>query len=282
MVYLILAVLASSAVAIIMRLGEKHVKNSFAMFMANYIVCSLIAFLLVEDKALFAPREGLSFVLLLGLGSGCLYLTSLALMKLNISRSGVMLTSVFMKLGVLVPAMIAIVFFRESPTALQIIGFVLAVAAILLIYLEPKGEGKAASGKASVFLLILLFVGGLTESMANIFDKLGSPALKDHFLLFNFFTAFLLSLGVTLIRRQKVSWKDIAFGAAIGVPNYFATRFLLLSLGSIPAVVVYPIYNVGAIVLISLAGLLLFKEKLSARKLMGMVIIIAALVLLNL
>lgn len=282
MVYLILAVLASSAVAIIMRLGEKHVKNSFAMFMANYIVCSLIAFLLVEDKALFAPREGLSFALLLGLGSGCLYLTSLALMKLNISRSGVMLTSVFMKLGVLVPAMIAIVFFRESPTALQIIGFVLAVAAILLIYLEPKGEGNAASGKASVFLLILLFVGGLTESMANIFDKLGSPALKDHFLLFNFFTAFLLSLGVTLIRRQKVSWKDIAFGAAIGVPNYFATRFLLLSLGSIPAVVVYPIYNVGAIVLISLAGLLLFKEKLSTRKLMGMVIIIAALVLLNL
>lgn len=282
MVYLILAVLASSAVAIIMRLGEKHVKNSFAMFMANYIVCSLIAFLLVEDKALFAPREGLSFALLLGLGSGCLYLISLALMKLNISRSGVMLTSVFMKLGVLVPAMIAIVFFRESPSALQIIGFVLAVAAILLIYLEPKGEGKAASGKASVFLLILLFVGGLTESMANIFDKLGSPALKDHFLLFNFFTAFLLSLGVTLIRRQKVSWKDIAFGAAIGVPNYFATRFLLLSLGSIPAVVVYPIYNVGAIVLISLAGLLLFKEKLSARKLMGMVIIIAALVLLNL
>lgn len=282
MVYLILAVLASSAVAIIMRLGEKHVKNSFAMFMANYIVCSLIAFLLVEDKALFAPREGLSFALLLGLGSGCLYLTSLALMKLNISRSGVMLTSVFMKLGVLVPAMIAIVFFRESPSALQIIGFVLAVAAILLIYLEPKGEGKAASGKASVFLLILLFVGGLTESMANIFDKLGSPALKDHFLLFNFFTAFLLSLGVTLIRRQKVSWKDIVFGAAIGVPNYFATRFLLLSLGSIPAVVVYPIYNVGAIVLISLAGLLLFKEKLSTRKLMGMVIIIAALVLLNL
>lgn len=281
MFYLVLAVLASSAVAIIMRLGEKHVKNSFAMFMANYIVCSLIAFLLVDDKALFAPREGLSFALLLGLGSGCLYLISLALMKLNISRSGVMLTSVFMKLGVLVPAIMAIVFFRESPSALQIIGFILAVFAIVIIYLEPKAS-RGEGGKASVFLLLLLVVGGLTESMANIFDKVGSPALKNHFLLFNFFTAFLLSAIVTLIKRQKISWKDLAFGAAIGVPNYFATRFLLLSLGSLPAVVVYPIYNVGAIVLISLAGLLLFKERLNTRKLIGFAVIIAALVLLNL
>lgn len=282
MVYLILAVLASSAVAIIMRLSEKHAKNSFAMFMANYAVCSMIAFALAKDKAIFAPKEGLSFALLLGLGSGCLYLTSLALMKINISRSGVMLTFVFMKLGVLVPAIMAVAIFRESPSALQILGFVLAIAAIIIIYMEPKSERTGSAGKASILLLVLLVVGGLTESMANIFDKLGSPALKDHFLLFNFFTAFLLSLIVTVFRRERISWKDLAFGAAIGVPNYFATRFLLLSLGSIPAVVVYPIYNVGAIVLISLVGILLFRERLNTRKAIGIAVMIAALILLNL
>ena len=281
MVCLILAVLASSAVAIIMRLGEKHIKNNFAMFAANYLVCSIIAFLLMEDKRLFVMREGLPFAVLLGLGSGCLYLLSLTLMKLNISKSGVMLTSVFMKLGVLVPALMAIIVFRESPTALQIIGFVIAVAAIVLIYLEPSGA-KGGAGTASILLLVLLIVGGLTESMANIFDKVGVAAVKDHFLLLNFFTALVLAVIITAAKRQPVSWKDLAFGAVIGVPNYFATRFLLLSLGSIPAVVVYPIYNVGAIILIGIAGILLFKEKLSAKKLVGFGLIILALILLNL
>ena len=75
--------------------------------------------------------------------------------------------------------------------------------------------------------------------------------------------------------------KDVLFGVLIGVPNYFCTRFLLLSLGQLPAVVVYPIYNVGAIILIGLAGIFLFKEKLGARKAIGYGLIIAALVLLN-
>jgi drug/metabolite transporter (DMT)-like permease len=281
MVYLILAVLASSAVAIIMRLGEKHIKNNFAMFAANYLVCSIIAFLLMEDKRLFVSREGLPFAVLLGLGSGCLYLLSLTLMKLNITKSGVMLTSVFMKLGVLVPALMAIIVFRESPTALQIAGFIIAIAAIVIIYLEPSGA-KGGAGAASILLLFLLIVGGLTESMANIFDKVGVAAVKDHFLLLNFFTALVLAVIITAFKRQPVSWKDLAFGAVIGVPNYFATRFLLLSLGSLPAVVVYPIYNVGAIILIGIAGILLFKEKLSARKLVGFGLIILALILLNL
>ena len=59
MLYLILAVLCSSAVNIIMRVSEKHAKNSFIMFMANYAVCSLIAFLFMGGQRPFAPQEGM-------------------------------------------------------------------------------------------------------------------------------------------------------------------------------------------------------------------------------
>lgn len=281
MIYLILAVLSSSAVAIIMRLGEKHIKNNFAMFMANYFVCSTVAFLFIKDKNIFAMQEGLPFTIVLALISGCVYLLNFVLMKLSISANGVMLSSVFMKLGVLVPTAMAITVFGEKPTVFQIIGFALAIAAIIIIYAEPKGE-KSGVKKTAVLLLLLLIVSGMTGSMANIFDKRGTAALKDNFLFFNFFTAMLLSAVITLIKRQPISWKDIVFGVLIGVPNYFASRFLLLSLGYLPAVVVFPIYNIGAIVLIGLAGLLIFKERLSAKKYAGFGMIAAALVLLNL
>ena len=280
MIYLVIAVIVSSLVAILMRLSEKHVTNNFAMFAANYFVCSLIAFLFTENKNVFAPHEGLSFALILGLVSGCLYLTCFVLLKQNIHRNGVMLASVFMKLGVLVPVIMAIVFFREAPTAFQIIGFVLAVLAIVIIYMEPSGEKRGLS-LTSLLLLLLLLVSGLTESMANIYDKLGNAGIKDNFLFFNFATAFVLAVSVTIIGRKKITPKDILFGVMIGVPNYFCSRFLLLSLGSLPAFVVYPIYNVGAIVLIGVAGLFIFREKLSSRKAIGYGLIIAALILLN-
>lgn len=281
MLYLILAVLASSAVAVIMRLGEKHVKNNFAMFAANYIVCSTIAFLFMKDKNIFVSREGLPFTLILGLISGCLYLISFVLMKLNISKNGVMLSTVFMKLGVLVPTVMAVAVFHEAPSVFQIIGVLLAVAAIIIINVSPS-EKNAGTGKTAVFLILLLIVSGFTESMANIYDKTGSKDLKDYYLFVNFVTAFLAAAVMTAVKHKPISWKDLLFGVIIGIPNYFASRFLLLSLGSVPAVVVYPIYNIGAIVLVGAAGLLLFKEKLSARKYIGFGLIAAALVLLNL
>ena len=280
MLYLVIAVLVSSLVAILMRLSEKHVTNNFAMFAANYFVCALIAFLFTKDKNVFAPHEGLAFALLLGLVSGCLYLSCFVLLKHNIGKNGVVLASVFMKLGVLIPAIMAIVFFRESPTWLQILGFALAAAAIFVIYLEP-GADKKSHGSSFLWLILLLIVSGLTESMANIYENLGNPEIKDNFLFFNFSVAFLLAATITLIRRKPVTYKDILFGVMIGVPNYFCSRFLLLSLGQLPAVVVYPIYNVGAIVLIGIAGIFLFKERPGVRKSIGYGLIIAALVLLN-
>ncbi len=278
--YLIIAVIVSSLVAVLMRFSEKRVTNNFAMFMANYFVCALTAFILTPDKNVFAPRAGLPFALCLGLVSGCLYLTCFVLLKQNIHLNGVMLSSVFMKLGVLVPVIMAIVFFRETPTVFQIVGFAAAVAAILIIYIEP-GAQKQRFSTTSLLLLLLLIVSGLTESMANIFEKLGESDLKDNFLFFNFLTAFLLSASITAIKHKPVTITDILFGVMIGVPNYFCSRFLLLSLAELPAFVVYPIYNVGAIVLIGLAGMLVFKEKLSARKWIGFSMIIFALVLLN-
>jgi len=63
--------------------------------------------------------------------------------------------------------------------------------------------------------------------------------------------------------------------------NYFSTRFLLLALGRLSAVIVYPAVNTGTIVLVSLAGAFLFRETLSRRKITALGIICLALVLLN-
>ena len=94
--------------------------------------------------------------------------------------------------------------------------------------------------------------------------------------------ALILCGVLCIFRRQTLCWQDALFGLLIGIPNYFSARFLLLSLAQLPAVVVYPSFSVGTIVLVTLAGVLFFKEKLSTRKWIALGVILGALVLLNL
>ena len=71
------------------------------------------------------------------------------------------------------------------------------------------------------------------------------------------------------------------FGALLGIPNFFSTKFLLMALGDLPAVIVYPTFSVGTILVVTVAGLLLFKEKLGKRQALAMSVILLALMLLN-
>ena len=278
MMYLILAVVSSMLVSVCMRLSEGRAKNNISMLAVNYAMCSVMSLLYAGSVNLFPSENGLGFALLLGVVSGAMYLGSFMLLQWNIRVNGVVLPATFMKLGVVVPTLASILVFGETPRPAQIVGIVLAIAAILLIQLE-KGGGKA---KNALGLVILLIAGGSTDVLSKIYEEMGSAALSDQYLLYTFFVALVLCALVAVYKKQTLSISDIVFGLLVGVPNYFSARFLLLSLSAVPAVIAYPSYSVGTIVLIALVGKVFFKERLSRRQLVAMGVILAALILLNL
>lgn len=278
MFYLILAIASSMLVSVCMRLSEGKAKNNISMLATNYAMCTLLSLAFAGSIDLFPKAEGITFALMLGLVSGAMYLGSFMLLQWNIRVNGVVLPATFMKLGVIVPTLTSIIAFGEVPRALQIAGIVLAIAAILMIQLE-KGSGRA---KNALGLVILLVAGGSTDVLSKIYEQMGNSALSDQYLLYTFFVALALCALLAACKRQKLTKQDIAFGLLVGVPNYFSARFLLLSLSAVPAVVAYPTYSVGTIVLITLVGRVVFGERLSRRQLLAMGVILAALILLNL
>ena len=278
MFYLILAIASSMLVSVCMRLSEGRAKNNISMLAVNYAMCSVMSLLYAGSVNLFPSENGLGFALLLGVVSGAMYLGSFMLLQWNIRVNGVVLPATFMKLGVIVPTLTSILAFGEMPRAAQVAGIVLAIAAILLIQLE-KGGGKV---KNALGLVILLIAGGSTDVLSKIYEEMGSAALSDQYLLYTFFVALVLCALVAVYKKQTLSISDIVFGLLVGVPNYFSARFLLLSLSAVPAVIAYPSYSVGTIVLIALVGKVFFKERLSRRQLVAMGVILAALILLNL
>ncbi len=276
MLYLILAILSSALVSLVMRLSEGRTRSPMGMLASNYVMCTAAAFALAGWTA--APADLNGFTLAIGGVSGVLYLLGFVLLQWNISRSGVVLPATFGRLGVLVPAIAAMTIFGETPGWPQFAGIALAVAAILLM------QGKAEkSARANMLGLIWLLVNsGVCDLMSKVFETWGSPAHGDHYLLYTFFAALLLCVILCAVKKEKPALTDLLWGLGLGVPNYMSARFLLMSLTSVPAVVAYPTYSVGAIVLIAAGGMLIFRERLDRRKWTAMGLILLALVLLNL
>jgi len=182
-----------------------------------------------------------------------------------------------MKLGIIIPTLLSVLAFGEQPRLVQVIGIALAIAAIIIM----NGGGKSAV-KSTVGLLLLLVITGFSNSMSKIFEEIGHAAFSDHFLFYIFTTAFILCVGVCLLKGQKLAIADGVCGLCIGIPNYFSTRFMLRALASIPATVAYPSYSVASIVLVALAGVICFKEKIAKRRMIALGMILVALALLNL
>ena len=93
--------------------------------------------------------------------------------------------------------------------------------------------------------------------------------------------AFILCVGLIFYRKEKVGWKEILFGVLIGVPNFLGSHLLLKTLEQLPAVVVYPTRGVGGIMVVSLAGVCLFHEKLRKNQWIAIGLILIAVGLLN-
>ena len=278
MIYLLLAILSSTCVSSFMRLSEKFISNKMMMFVANYALCTIFSYLYIDNSITYSLDYGFIVMLITGAITGILYLVSFMALKTNMQYNGVVLSSTFMRLGVLIPTAIAIIIFKEVPKFSQIIGFIIAIMAIILINFDKEGIKE---GSKKTWLLGLLVLNGLGDSMANIFDKLGNPSYGDGYLIMTFLVALLLSIVLTLKDKQTINRYDILFGILVGVPNYYSARFLLLALNSMNAVIVYPVYSIATMIAITSVGVLCFKEKLNRQKLIALLMIMVALALLN-
>ncbi len=274
MIFLLLTIATSAMISLFMRLSTDKVSNNYGMLAAGYMVSTALA-ALHTDFSGFA-QSGMGTAVAMGFVNGALYLMGLVLMQRNIRKSGVVLTSTFSRLGLVACIILSMLLFRESPTALQVAGMVLAVGAIVL------SSGKMDASKFQPQLLLSLLNMGMIDTWVKAFDAWGNNALSDQFLLLTFLTAALLCLGLMQYKKQRIGPWELLFGAAIAIPNYYNSRCLLLALQDIPGIILYPTYSVATLLTITVMGVCVFKERLSRRQWVAMGVILVALALLNL
>ncbi len=275
---LLLSIIIGSMVSLVMRFSEGKVKSKISMIAVNYLTCLLIAWCFMDFGNVLPPVDGARDMFTMGVINGLFYMAGLVMMQINIPLNGIVLPSVFSRVGgLLIPMGVAIFAFGEVPTGIQMVGSALAIAAILL--LNYRKDGGNTGSKAA--LIALFIADGFAGVMSKVFNEIGNPILSPNFLFFTFSSAFVFCTIIVLLKKERPGLPELAYGAMIGIPNFMGARFVLKALETVPAVIVYPTRSVSTIVIITLAGVLLFKEKLSRRQLVGMGIILVSLILLN-
>ena len=80
----------------------------------------------------------------------------------------------------------------------------------------------------------------------------------------------------------QMSWRNIAGGIVLGVPNYFSIYFMIRMLNTnfIKSSAMIPLSNVGVLVASSLAAILFFRERPSLKNKVGLALSLIVIVLL--
>lgn len=276
---MIMTILCSTMLSVFMRMSEGKANGKMTILSANYLTCILLASCFTGVSDLFpSGREGFPITLVLGIVTGVFYMLTLVFNQKSIALNGVVLSSVFAKLGsLLVPLAVSLCFYGNTPSTWQIIGAVLAVISIIMIT-DNGQKGMAAS---VMLLATLLLVEGVSSAMGKIFDEEGAQALSDQYLFYTFGTALVISALAAIVKKEKPGLPELFYGVLIGVSNFFASRFMLQAVNQIGPMIFFPTRGVMVILLITLAGVFLFREKLQKKQWIAVGIILCAVALLN-
>ena len=282
MLYLALAVLSSAAMAIVLKFFRNQKGNRYGILLGNYLTCVVIALISLPDKRLIL--SGSWITLLCGVGGGVFFVLALVCMQSSIRTNGAGLTSAFARLGLIVALGVSILLFHEQPAPLRFVGIGLAIAAIVVLRSDGTKQQRRRGGFA--LLLLTLAASGCADAMAKVFETYGGKEEDSLYFFWLFVTAVFLCLILAFLEKKRTGKgfrpEEFAAGVFVGIPNYFSSYLLLRSLQLLPATVVYPSYSTATILLVMSLSAMFFRERLTKRQWPGLLLILAALVLLNL
>jgi len=283
MIYLFLSIITSVIIVSYFKLFNRFNVNTFQAIVVNYLICAIMGNIITEKPGIttqFWSEGWFPYTLALGF----LFISVFYSISQTAQKFGVSVSMVSAKLSVAIPVIYALFFFNENLGLLKICGIVLSLTAVYFI----SKSNNTPTQKGLWYFPLYVFIGsGCIDTLLNIINKNYIPPFDtNHILSFVFLTAFVFGgsiLAFQIFRgKQKLTFKNILWGIALGIPNYLCMFFLLKTLGAFnEASIVLPINNIGIVLTTTLIGLLVFKEHLSKTNWLGFVIAIASIIILS-
>ncbi len=274
----------------------KSAKDSAKINLIRMLLCILIGFffMLFDTKGIKFSNQ----MLLISVVSGITTSFFLILWMMSVRQSAFMLVDVFLMVGVIVPTTLTAVIFHEQIHFTKFIGIGILIIATLIMC----SYNTSLKGKMTVMQFVLLLFSGIFSGLADFSQKWFTTTCEGQSVAsFNFYsyivTAVVLAVYVLFseIRdRRKLTGEELEgektnfFNKVLLIYIFFMavclflnSYFKTLASAKLPASTLYPVSQGGGLILSTIMSAVFFKEKPSAKSIIGAIVAFVGLIVIN-
>ena len=286
MIFLLLSIVCATYLVLCFKYFEKFRIENLHAIVFNYLTCVITGIIMLHERpdvSAIVHKPWFPFAAFLGCSFFCVF----NIMGYVANNIGVTVTSVASKLSMVIPVTAAVLLYHDPFTALKGIAVFLALAAVFLASLTEKSREKHMEIKGLILALLIFLGSGIGDALVNYASvKLMRADEFNSFTVVIFTFASLCGIMVLMFQmiylKRSVPLKAVAGGILLGVPNYFSLLFLIKAL-RIPgwkSSVIFPINNMGIVVLTAVCAFIFFREKLLKVNLIGIGLALIAILLM--
>lgn len=285
MFFLFAVIFLNAYIFIAFKLFPRYRVNALQAITVNYYVCAITGSISAQHN--FANAQTLSEpwftnALLMGV-----FLISLFnLISYGTRQHGIAVTSIASKISLGIPVLFSFFLYNEHIGLPKMVGILLALPAVVLASKTPKTEQVK-----SIFLPFVIFLAsGLMDSYVKYVQhfKLETELAQAGFTITGFSIAAILGtiiVGYLVLKgKLQLHYRNIIAGIVLGVPNYFSVYYLIRLLDSnwLQSSAAIPVNNIGIVIVSTVLAVLIFKESMTKKRLLGIILAIVSIVLIAL
>jgi drug/metabolite transporter (DMT)-like permease len=206
-----------------------------------------------------------------------------------LASGSVSLTVMMVNLAMVIPVLFSKFCYNEPLTTCRIIGILLTIVSIVCVT-DLKSK-KHTNKKWLLCAVVATLVNGLTGIVQKSFNASPVGVERSAFISTSYIMAFIFSGLVLLVMslskgkakrlEPKKIVKILPYIIAVGITLGTFQMLYNYTMTLVDGTYFFPVYSGGAIVLSTLLGVIMFKDKISKNQVVGIILGIASIVLMN-
>jgi hypothetical protein len=281
MIFIFLSICCSVFVSVLLKLARRYHIDATQAIAWNYLSAGVLCWFFYRPQLFNLNIADTPYPIYIVLGF--LLPALFVLLAASIRYSGIVRTDIAQRLSLFIPVLAAFLLFKEAPSLLKSSGIAVGFAAIVFSIPWQKEQNRQTSSSWFYLLSVFLGLGIIDVLFKQIAQNTTLPFTSS--LLIIFIIAFAISMAtlafLLLKGKLRFQWINVICGLILGMANFGNILFYLKahqSLASQPSVV-FSAMNIGVIIMGSMVGILIFREKLSRLNYAGIALAVISIIL---
>ena len=283
--YLLLSVttVALAMQSVFAKQYQRKVKGASVLFAALSAMTALLFFWALSGFQLRIEWSVLPYAVAFAVA----YSASVLALVIAIGCGKLSLTALINSYSLVIPTLYGVLFLDESLKTVSYIGF--ALLAISLFMVNYAGK-QAEDGRITLQWIIAVLVAFLGNGMCSTIQKAQQLACdgkyKNEFMVISLFIAVILLSAAAVCREKAVMKTSVKSGGYLamlyGLCNGIVNLLVMVLGGRMPVSIMFPVISAGSIVLTAVISLTVYRERLHAVQLVGVLLGVLSIICLNL